>query len=284
MLACYDRIGPSRLTWPVILSVPHAGRAYPDALQEQCRFTPENLRSLEDRYADMLITQAEQAGFSGLVARVPRTWIDLNRAEHDVDPAMITAPMGPPALLSAKARGGLGLIPRRTASLGDLWRHRLTPDQVRTRIAQHYRPYHAALRALLEEARLQFGGAILLDIHSMPPLPETRSAPAPEIVIGDRFGRSAARQMSQMVADCALAAGYRTAFNAPYAGGHILDAHAAPHRNIHGVQIEIDRRLYLDADLAEPGPGLSAIQTLIATTAHHLADALGTSPLAAAAE
>ena len=197
---------------------------------------------------------------------------------------MLTAPLGPTPYLSAKARGGLGLIPRRTANLGEIWRHRLTPDQVRIRIEQAHRPYHAALRALLETARQQFGGAILLDVHSMPPLAETREGPPAQIVIGDRFGRSAARLFSQGVADCAQAAGYRTALNAPYAGGHILDHHARPTENIHGVQIEIDRRLYLDAQLRNPGPGLAKIDRLIAEIARHLADSLLSPGLPLAAE
>ncbi|MBU6252591.1 MAG: N-formylglutamate amidohydrolase [Alphaproteobacteria bacterium] len=284
MSASFDQMGPTRLNWPVILSVPHAGRDYPDALEEHCRFAPQHLRGLEDRYADLLVAHAEKAGFTGLIARTPRTWIDLNRAEQDLDPAMLTQALGPAPYLSAKARGGLGLIPRRTASLGEIWRHKLTPEHVRTRIAQSYRPYHETLSALLNAAKEQFGGAILLDVHSMPPLPATRSEPPPDIVIGDRFGRSAARHVTAQIALCAQAAGFRTTFNAPYAGGHILDQHARPDKNIHGVQLEIDRRLYLDADLAEPGQGLANIQKLVADIAQHLADALQAEAYPLAAE
>ena len=270
MSASFDQIGPDRLKWPVILSVPHAGRVYPKALSDDCRHAPTQLRILEDRYADLLVRNAEAQGFSGLIARVPRAWIDLNRAEQDVDPGMLTAPLGPAVHLSAKARGGLGLIPRRTAQLGEIWHRRLTPDQVRARISDDYRPYHTALAVLLKAARSEFGGAILLDVHTMPPLPATGDGPPPQIIIGDRFGRSAAQSIAQQAAHCARAAGYRTAFNVPYAGGHILDRHARPDENIHGLQIEVDRRLYLDAALIEPGPGLPAIAHLIATSAQTL--------------
>lgn len=283
MTASFHRIGPDCLNWPVILSVPHAGRHYPDDLAHYCRFTPDQLRSLEDRYADRLIDQAQSAGFAGLVARTPRALIDLNRAEHDVDPGMLSAPLGPTPQLSAKARGGLGLIPRRTANLGEIWRHRLHPDHVRRRIEHEYRPYHAALGALLAQARLQFGGVILLDVHSMPPLPSTRDGMAPEIVIGDRFGRSAGQMIAQQAARSIRSAGFRLAFNTPYAGGHILDHHSRPDDNAHGLQIEIDRSLYLDAQLDEPGPGLGRMSQLICQLAQDLAENLlsQSQPLAA---
>jgi N-formylglutamate amidohydrolase len=274
MIASFNRIGPDCLNWPVILSVPHAGRHYPDDLAHYCRFTPVQLRSLEDRYADRLIGHAQSAGFVGLVAQTPRALIDLNRAEHDVDPGMLSAPLGPTPHLSTKARGGLGLIPRRTANLGEIWRHRLHPDQVRRRIERDYRPYHAALGALLEQARLQFGGAILLDVHSMPPLTSTRDGIAPDIVIGDRFGRSAGQMIAQQAARSIQAAGFRVAFNTPYAGGHILDHHSRPDNNVHGLQIEIDRSLYLDAQLDEPGLGLSRMNQLICRLAQDLSDSL----------
>ena len=84
MSACFDSVGPTRLNWPVILSVPHAGRAYSDLLASDCRFTPDQLHSLEDRYADLLVREAAQAGFTGLIAQMPRVWIDLNRSEQDL--------------------------------------------------------------------------------------------------------------------------------------------------------------------------------------------------------
>ncbi|MFM2021593.1 MAG: hypothetical protein RJB02_1301 [Pseudomonadota bacterium] len=276
MSQSFDRIGPQPAKYPVILSIPHAGRAYAAPLLADCRFPAERLIPLEDRYADLLAEDAWRAGFSGLIARTPRAVIDLNRAEHDLDPGMLTAPMGPPALLSIKARGGLGLIPRRTPALGDLWRRKFDPAEVSARIAAHHRPYHDALNALLMTARRRFAAVLLLDVHSMPPLGGTATDPAPQIVIGDRFGRSCRTLFSEMAGNVAMAAGYRVAFNAPYAGGHILERHAKPDHGIHALQVEVDRRLYLDADLTQHGPGLPRVTRMIAdmaaTLATHLAD------------
>jgi N-formylglutamate amidohydrolase len=284
MNAPFERIGPATPRWPVILSVPHAGRAYPAGLADDCRFPAHRLLTLEDRHADLLAEEAWRQGFTGLVAHTPRAMIDLNRAEQDMDPGMLTAPLPRPALLSAKARGGLGLVPRRTAGLGELWRRRFSPDEIEARIEQHHRPYHTALSALLEAAHRHFGAALLLDIHSMPPLPHDSLGGPPQIVIGDRFGRTAASHLSEIAGSAAAATGLRIAFNAPYAGGHILDRHAVPARGIHALQIEIDRRLYLDRDLAHPAPGVQAMAQLVAQIAEALSQTLRGTALPIAAE
>ena len=52
-----------------------------------------------------------------------------------------------------------------------------------------HRPYHAALDAALGHARARFGGAILLDCHSMPPRPRGDGGDAAaSVIFGDRHG------------------------------------------------------------------------------------------------
>lgn len=283
MASTFDQFGPAQPAFPVVISIPHAGREYPYDLEEYCQFSSRRLLSLEDRYADLLAEHVWQAGYSGLVSRTPRAMIDLNRAEHDLDPAMVTAPMMPSANLSAKARGGLGLIPRRTAGLGELWRRRFTPTEVDARLNGHHRPYHQALQALMQQAMDRFGTVLLLDVHSMPPLPAQKGQPTPHIVIGDRFGRSAAPMLTEIACARAAQAGFRVAVNAPYAGGHILDRHARREAGAHALQIEVDRQLYLEPSLCEPGAGINAIKALISDISDALSQALtrGAWPVAA---
>lgn len=274
MRPSFARFGPERPRFPAILSVPHAGRDYPQSLLADCRATPSQLVDLEDRLADLLVTDAAQMGFSGLVAQTPRAIIDLNRSEDEVDPAMLSDPPARTAPLSVKTRGGLGLVPRRTAALGELWKRRFSSAEIESRLALHHRPYHAALANLLRTARADFGTAILIDVHSMPPLPDNGAKPAPQIVIGDRFGRSADPRFSAHACILAEGWGFRVARNAPYAGGHILDRHAAPSRGLHGLQIEIDRRLYLDAGLTQAGEMCGHIAQFVGALAQSLAQML----------
>ena len=237
---------------PLLISVPHAGRDYPSSLIARARVSPAVLQHLEDRYVDLLARAAVAAGFSCIVAQRPRAWIDLNRSTREVDAAMVEGlsadEVDPP---NGKVRGGLGLVPRWLGSGGELWRDRLMRSELDQRIAQDHRPYHRRIAAVLATMKQRFGGAVLLDLHSMPSLRFPADAP-PQIVVGDRFGRSASARFASLVAGQAQTSGLKAALNHPYPGGYILEEHGAPHANIQALQLEIDRALYLDPAAREP--------------------------------
>jgi N-formylglutamate amidohydrolase len=264
---------------PVVISVPHAGRAYPAACAPLCRVPPEKLRRLEDRYADQLVSACVDAGYSTIIAHTPRLWIDLNRAEDDVaDRLGVSSRATPP---SAKARSGLGLVPTRLAGVGDIWRVPPSLAQIQARIAQVHRPYHAAVRKALAVAHAKFGAAVLLDIHSMPPL---IGADRPEIVIGDRFGRAARMEVSDCARAVCGASGFRVALNTPYAGAYVLEQHGRPAEGVHALQLEVCRSTYLDAALDQPSDRLPVLQELILSVAAALAMTVATGQALVAAE
>jgi len=267
--ASFDRYGPVLPESPVVLSVPHGGRDYPDALLAALRVPPAALRALEDRHADSLALAARRDE-TLFVATRARAWIDLNRAEHERDPQIDEGAhlLGRP--LSTKVRSGLGLVPRRVGTLGQLWRGRFAAEDVAARIHADHRPYHLALGEALAAARARFGIAVLLDVHSMPPLGAPESAP--RLVIGDRFGRSAAARFGARVEGVARRHGVAIAANTPYAGRHILERHGDPRRGVHALQLEFDRSLYLDAALDELGGGAAAMTALLRATIDALAD------------
>jgi len=263
---------------PVIISVPHAGRDYPDALHDALRVPTSALIALEDRHVDHVAAAAREIETT-LVQRHGRAWIDLNRAEDERDPRVDEGAV-PQRQPSAKLRSGLGLVPRRVGGAGDLWRRRFTAAEIDARIVADHRRYHAALDGLLAAARARFGVAVLLDLHSMPPL----GASGSRVVIGDRFGRSCGARFARRLEHVMNRAGLSWAFNAPYAGGHIVQRHGRPAHGIHAVQLELDRALYLDTALDGIGPGLAATAALVRRLIDVLADEAGAPPLAQAAE
>lgn len=276
--------GADRLKAPVLISVPHAGRDYPAALISNLRASPASLLRLEDRYADLLAKPALEQGFATIIARFPRAWIDLNRDPGEIDPDMIhDAPRMAFGQPSAKVRGGLGLVPGRLSGIGNLWRNRWSMDDIRSRLAEAHEPYHAMVARLLERMRAQFGAALLLDLHSMPSLPLERGEEPVRIVLGDRFGRSCASQLSEAARRFLAGTGERTSVNFPYAGGHMLERHGRPVQGVHALQIEIDRSLYLDSDQREPGAAVHQVAAHIAGLAEYLSDELlrGTTLMAA---
>ena len=263
---------------PVLLSVPHSGRDYPDWLVDMARSGRPPLERLEDPYVDRLVWRALKLGCAAVIARAPRAAIDCNRGEEEVDPAVI-AHSGPRAV-GSRARGGLGIVPARTHADGYLWRRSITQAQLEERLEAAHRPYHQAIEGELAAVRDRFGAAILIDCHSMPPPKQG----VPEIVIGDRHGRSCGGWLTAEALAIVSSQGFSAGLNEPFAGGHVLERHGAPERGLHAVQIEIDRRLYLDETLLAPGPGFDRLARLIETLAARLGEAVNALPTATAAE
>ena len=280
--APFRRLGPSPAALPVVLSVPHAGRAYSAELLRASRLPLVRLETLEDRLVDRLIGPAVEAGAAAIVADAPRAEIDLNRDEREIDPGMVAPRPHPSGLIDTpRLRGGLGLIPARMSGTGAIWRDRIPVAEVQRRIEQIHRPYHRALEEALEEARRRFGVAILLDCHSMPP--RSGDDGEAQIVLGDRHGTSAATAVVAAAERAVREAGYGVVRNAPYAGGHITSRHGRPRNGVHAIQIELDRGVYLGPDLRSPGAGFERAGRLIAAVVSALAE-VAAPPLGIAAE
>ncbi|WP_260923809.1 N-formylglutamate amidohydrolase [Novosphingobium sp. 9] len=267
---------------PVVIAVPHAGRAYPSALLGAMRGGEATALRLEDRLADHLgRAVAVRTGASLLVARAPRAIIDLNRAPEDFDWDMIDRAERPSPvslLPSQRVRGGLGLVPRRLSGLGEIWSERMTRRDLDARLQGVHVPYHAALSGVLERQRRRWGTALLIDLHSMPPLPRVAGAAGATFVIGDRFGRSCAGRLSAAALRELARGGAMAAHNRPYAGGYVLDRHGVPGAGVHALQVEVDRAAYLDSALREPGEGMAQVVEQLVALVRHLAEMLVDKP------
>lgn len=254
---------------PVVIAMPHSGRAYPDGVLEALR-DPEQARlRLEDRHIDAVGKPVAFAtGANLLVANAPRAMIDLNRSSEDIDWGMVRGANPPQArhsLANRRSRSGLGLIPRRVPGMGELRRRPLEHREVEAWIAAIYEPYHAALAAELERLRDQWGVALLIDLHSMPPLRRSHAQDQPaEFVIGDRFGASCDPGLVDLTLRYLATQGRRVAHNRPYSGGYVLDRYGQTRRGIHALQIEVCRSTYLDGRLDQPSARLPAIIRLAA--------------------
>lgn len=263
---------------PVVISAPHGGRAYPEAFLQTMRDPAYSAIRLEDRYVDQIATEiARQTGAGLLIAHAPRAMIDLNRASDDVDWEMIRG--GRPAeerrtLTNRRSRTGLGLVPRRLPRLGEIWKEQISREQLAARIGGIHRPYHQALALALETVRDRWGAALLIDLHSMPPLKAKHEGDRPaEIVIGDRFGASSDGLLIASAFAYLARQKRPTAHNRPYAGGYVLDRHAAPARGIHAIQVELCRTTYLDRRMEEPSARIAAMVRLIAGLVRELGGA-----------
>lgn len=271
-------VHPARSPLPVLLSVPHSGRAYPEWLLALAAGSRASLEALEDPLVDQLAAGAIARGTGAVIAQAPRAAIDCNRAEDDVDPSVVEGCRH--RRVTMRARGGLGIVPARTQRDGYLWRRPLTLHQLEQRLDEAHRPYHRAVSRQLEALTAGFGCALLLDCHSMP----SAAKGGPQIVIGDRYGRSAAPWLTAQAVRICRSAGFVTAVNDPFAGGHVVERHGNPVRDVHALQIEVDRAIYLDPSMTRSGSGFAAAAALLETLVDQLGEALLAGSLATAAE
>lgn len=264
--------GAVRVEGPLVFASPHSGRHYPGALLAASRLRLAELRRCEDPHVDALVRPAARACAAPLLcATHARAWLDVNRAPDELDPAMLAPPHPRAWRPSRRVAQGLGVIPRDAGPAGRIYRRALSHEEAEARIAALHAPWHARLDSLLVAAQARHGVALLVDWHSMPPQP---GPDAPDAVIGDLHGRSAHPALSALAVQVLRDQGLRVARNDPYAGAWTLERHGAPASGIHAIQVEVDRRLYLDADLLEPGSGMAGLAARLACAMRALAAGL----------
>ena len=165
---------------------------------------------------------------------------------------------------TARVAAGLGAIARIVCEGQEIYARKLTFAEAETRVRAVHQPYHAALEALIADAKARFGLAVLIDWHSMPAAAAAHGAPtsgeACDIVLGDRFGAACASGVTRLVERQLEAMGYRVARNAPYAGGYTTEHYGRPGRKVHALQIEINRALYYDEPSLELTRGFTRLQ------------------------
>jgi N-formylglutamate deformylase len=273
----FDIAEPGEWRAPVIFNSPHSGSVYPHAFLSASRIDLDSLRRSEDSFMDELITDLSDRGFPVVRVHFPRSYIDVNREPYELDPRMFSGRLPSFAnTRSMRVAGGLGTIPRVVGDGQEIYRERLNVDDALGRIEALYKPYHRALRRLINKAHQDFGSVIVVDCHSMPSVGVSRDEPRrPDIVIGDRYGTSCAALISDVVEATMAARGYTVGRNKPYAGGFITEHYGNPASGLHTVQVELNRAIYMDERLRERSPRFSQVAADFAI----LADALAAIPL-----
>jgi N-formylglutamate amidohydrolase len=284
----FEIIEPAEWRAPIIFNSPHSGSAYPAAFLNASRIDLPTLRRSEDSFMDELIGKLSELGFAVVRVHFPRSYVDVNREPYELDPRMFTGRLPSFAnTRSMRVAGGLGTIPRVVGDGQEIYRERIAVDDALARIETLYKPYHRALRRLINRVHQTFGTAILVDCHSMPSIGVSRDEPRrPDVVIGDRYGTSCAPLLPDMVEDTMSQLGYSVGRNKPYAGGFITEHYGNPASGLHVVQLELNRAVYMDERRREKGPRFVRVAEDFAALAETLAtvplDDLG--PFQAAAE
>jgi N-formylglutamate amidohydrolase len=273
----FEIVEPAAWRAPIIFNSPHSGSIYPAEFLTASRIDLIGLRRSEDSFMDELIGDLSQQGFPVVRVNFPRSYVDVNREPYELDPRMFIGRLPSFAnTRSMRVAGGLGTIPRVVGDGQEIYRERLSVDDALARIESLYKPYHRALRRLINKAHQTFGTVILVDCHSMPSVGVSRDEPRrPDVVIGDRYGTSCAPLLPDLIEETMRGLGYSVGRNKPYAGGFITEHYGNPASGLHTVQLELNRAIYMDEKRRERGPRFAQVMIDFAA----VADALAAVPL-----
>jgi N-formylglutamate deformylase len=136
---------------------------------------------------------------------------------------------------------------------------------VKNRIVRYHQPYQRAVKDALDRAHRHFGAVWHLNLHSMPAVSGAVSEEGPgksraDFVLGDRDGSTCEPEFTTLVASALRGMGYEVKINDPYKGVELVRAFSDPKGGRHSLQVEVNRRLYMDERTRERGPGFAKLQ------------------------
>ena len=251
----------------LVLDSPHSGTIYPPDFLHTCDLP--TLRQAEDTHVEKLYDFAPSMGVHWIEAHFPRSYLDVNRNTTEVDVTLFDEvwpePVETDPALLAKVRLGKGLIWRTTDDGVPIYERLLTVAEVKARIAHCWIPYHAAVAQAIETAHQQHGYSIHLNCHSMPAVASANATDFPgqshaDFVVGDRDGSSTSPALSRLICQHLRSLGYDVAHNHPYKGVELVRRYSNPAQQRHSVQLEINRKLYMNETTLNLTPGFEPLK------------------------
>jgi N-formylglutamate deformylase len=268
MTAPLELRGPAAAAFPLVLDSPHSGHDFPgdfDAVVSEAE-----LREGEDCYVDELYAGGPEMGAPLLAALWPRTYLDPNRHAGDMDLDLLEGNWPGEYRPSGKAKFGKALIWRTLEDGRPIYGRKLSVDRVQQRIRRYHAPYHVAIQELIQKNVDKFGKSFHINCHSMRAVAGKQSEEGEgnaraDFVLGDRDGTSCDPAFTEFVRAALAGMGYKVKVNDPYKGVELVRAYANPAAGRHSLQIEINKRLYMDETTLARSAGFAPLQKNLTT-------------------
>ncbi len=272
--------GVSSQRIPLVFDSPHSGTDYPNDFGHQVDHLM--LRSAEDTHVERLFEPMLTHGALMVDALFPRSYIDPNRAKNDLctddfadgEVRYLPFDLQP----TDKSRRGIGLLWTRAPAQGGLMYPKpLTAAIVLHRIRHYYVPYHARTEAALQHTYDHHGKVLHINCHSMASRASGNNAKStgekrPDFVIGDRDGTTCTPEITELLRASLIRCGHSVAINDPYKGVELIRAYSAPAKGRHSVQLEVNRRLYMNEISREAHDGFMNVQSVLERAMNDLAE------------
>ena len=275
----YKEAGTTDICYPVIVSVPHAGRFFPEEFLQNSALSEEQLRGNEDLFVDELVWPLHKEGIPVLSMNLARSFIDVNRDKIELDSKMFyDYPEDKIAIENNRCRFGLGLIHRIDMENRPIYNGLLSYHEVQERIKNVYDVYHKRLQQLINKCAKKFGFCCVLDCHSMPSKICSIISESPRIdfCLGNLFEQSCPNKISFYVENELVKREYYVSKNRPYSGAFITFNYCEPRKQSYTLQLEINRVIYADENTLEKNNNFQRVSydlsKVVTQLAHFLLD------------
>jgi N-formylglutamate deformylase len=235
-MTLFEITQPAAPLLPVVISVPHAGTAFPDDIQAELK--PSLLPTDDtDWFVHQLYDFATELGLPILKANYSRWVVDLNRN-----------PDSSPLYHDGRVLTGLCTT---TTFMGEPiytdQRTEINPTEINRRKALYFEPYHAALQQLLDETKARFGQVLLWDCHSIRrQVPAIHNGPFPDLILGSADETSVSQELIELALQQLGSGPYSLSHNTPFKGGYITRHFGQPEKQQHALQLEMSKDVYMD--------------------------------------
>ena len=256
--------GPAAPQVPLVLDSPHSGFEFPADMR--AAVSEFDLRDGEDCFIDELYRPATERGVALIAAQFPRTYIDPNRHPGDIDLDLLEGGRWPHEHMpSGKAELGKALIWRTLDDGRAIYARRLSVAETEARIAHYHAPYQRTLQQWIAATHERFGTSFHINCHSMNAVAGTQGeggagSERADFVLGDRDGTSCAPAFTAFVHETLAGMGYHVKVNDPYKGVELVRAFSNPAQRRHSLQVEINKRLYMNEATRSKHDGFDALQ------------------------
>lgn len=219
---------------PLIVSMPHVGTFIPPSvvagLHDVAACRPDT-----DWHLPRLYDFLEALDATVIQARVSRYVVDLNRPPDGTNlyPGQDTPRLCP---VDTFARDPLYRAPDGPGAI-----------EIRERLARFWEPYHHRIEVEIARVKAAHGVAMLWDAHSIAAeVPRLFSGRLPDFNLGTAAGRACAPELARTLhAALRRHAGFTSALDGRFQGGHITRAYGDPAAGVHAVQMEMATATYM---------------------------------------
>ena len=202
---------------------------------------------MQDMFINDIVENLEYLEAPIIRNHISRVIIDLNRDKREINRKILKSfPSNLEFLNSLKAKAGIGLIPNKDSEGYEIYKEKLDWKIVKHRIENYYDPWHAILQKKIKSIKKNFGYVFLLDIHSMPS--SINKTVLSDFVIGNNYDRASNEEYREKLMQIIRKKNYSVSNNYPFSGGFITKNYSDIKDNIFCIQIEINKKLYMNED------------------------------------